>query len=99
MLIPQPTPVCGEPRSYLSNLYKMLVTSKQKFGKFVRPERQKVQLVERGGDSESYESYDATHIRNYLNDRVDNILGEFNMKREALGQWLRIFKSMMVQLD
>ena len=80
----------------MSNLYKMLVSSKQKFGRFVRPEREKIKLVERGGDGDGY---DVTNIKDYLNDRVDSILEEFNMKREEKGiissfhhAWINIYK-------
>ena len=45
-LTPHLSPVAGGPEPYLNNLYNMLVNSKQKFGRFVRPGREKIEPVD-----------------------------------------------------
>ena len=83
--------------SQLASLYKMLVNSRLQFGRFVRPSREHVKLVDTGevgdaGDAgDAGDVFDVGIIKDYLNERVDSILEEFHMKRETIGQYCSQF--------
>ena len=69
VLTPHPTPVTGDPGPDLTNLYNILRSSKQKFGRFVRPDREKIEHVERDSDEGTFH---VKEVNNHVNERTDD---------------------------